>query len=227
LTHLLGALEREPQGFWVLCLKVVAQPAKGDTPLPPVQLLGAWNQACGLLEKAAKAAPKDKEVRETLELARQSYIAACLQAGRNLNDAQTIARRMLAETPTNDWNYGDVVYHAHSALGRIALRQGDRETARQELRAAGRTPGSSLLNSYGPRFVLVRELLEHGEPADREAVVAFLDDFARFWANTNTPSARPNQSTLRRQQQIETWKAEVRAGRTPENKTPPDIIYWP
>ena len=75
--------------------------------------------------------------------------------------------------------------------------------------------------------VLVRELLEHGEPADREAVVAFLDDCARFWANTDTPTARRNQGTLKRQQQIETWKAEVRAGRIPVDKTPTDIFHWP
>ena len=164
---MLGALERAPQAFWVYSLKVLARPGPNGG-LTPVELLGVWKQACVGLEKAAKAAPEDEALRQMLEEARQSFGAACVEAGRNLDEAEAITRQMLASTPTTNWNYGNVVYDAHSVLGRIALRHGDRETARKELRAAGRTPGSPQLNSFGPQFTLARELLQHGEQADRE-----------------------------------------------------------
>ncbi len=86
---------------------------------------------------------------------------------------------MLAAKPAD----GDVIYDAHSLLGRVALREGDRPTARKELRAAGQTPGSPPLNSFGPRFTLARELPENSNMEDRRAVAAFLEDTARFWAN--------------------------------------------
>jgi hypothetical protein len=221
LTKVLGALERAPQAFWVYSLKVLALP-KPNGGLTPVELLGVWKQACVGLEKAAKAAPEDEELRQMLEVARQSFGAACVEAGRNLDEAEAITRQMLASTPTTNWNYGNVVYDAHSVLGRIALRHGDRETARKELRAAGRTPGSPQLNSFGPQFTLARELLQHGEQADREDVAVFLDDVARFWANSDTAPAYARKDTLKKQQQIETWKGEVRAGKIPVDKS-----HWP
>ena len=106
-------------------------------------------------------------------------------------------------------------------LGRIALRHGDRETARKELRAAGRTPGSPQLNSFGPQFTLARELLQHGEQADREDVAAFLDDVAKFWANPDRLPDYQKQDKLNKQRQIETWKGEVRTGRIPVDK-----LHW-
>jgi len=225
LTRLLGALAREPRGLWVSALKMLSQPGGGST-LPPLQLLGAWKQACATLEKAAQAAPKDDTVREALELARQGFVAACLEAGRNLDDAQVAARQLLAHTRTNGWNYGNVVYETHSALGRIALRKGDRATARQELRAAGRTPGSPQLNSFGPQFTLARQLLEQGQPADREAVVAFLDDVMQFWANLDKAPAYRRDGVLKQRQKIESWKEEIRAGKIPSPSDPMDKNRW-
>jgi hypothetical protein len=224
-TRLLGALEREPQGVWVSGLTMLSQSAGGST-LPSAQLLGAWKQACASLEKAAQAAPKDETVREALELARQGFVAACLEAGRNVDDAQVAARQMLASTRTNSWNYGNVVYQAHSALGRIALRKGDRATARQELRAAGRTPGSPQLNSFGPQLTLARELLEQGQPADREAVVALLDDVMQFCANLDRTPAHRGEAVLKERQTIENWKEEIRAGKIASPSDPMDKHRW-
>ncbi|HOX58371.1 MAG TPA: hypothetical protein P5205_14805 [Candidatus Paceibacterota bacterium] len=225
LNRLLGAMQREPQGLWVSGLKMLSQPAGGTT-LPPVQLLGAWKQACATLEKAAQAAPKDELIREELAQARQGFVAACLDTGRDLGDAQVAARQMLASTTTNSWNYGNVVYDAHSALGRIALQKGDRATARQELRAAGRTPGSPQLNSFGPQFTLARVLLEQAQPADREAVVAFLDDVVQFWANLDKAPAYRRDGVLKQRQKIENWKEEIRAGKIPSPSDPMDQNRW-
>lgn len=226
VTRLLGALDREPQGLWVSCLKMLSQPAADGSTLPPVQMLAAWKQACVTLEQAAQKTPQDELIRDALELARQSFVVACLEAGRNLDEAQVVARQMLAHTRSNTWNYGNVVYDAHSALGRIALRQGDRATARQELRAAGQTPGSPQLNSFGPQFTLARELLEQAEPADREAVVAFLGDVARFCANPDQAPAYRKADLLKAKAKFETWQEEIRAGKLPGQTDPMDKFRW-
>jgi hypothetical protein len=225
LTRLLGALEREPQGFWVSGLQMLSQPAGGST-LPPLQRLGAWKQACDTLVKATQVAPNDEMAQASLEMARQSFVAACLEAEWNLDEAQITARQLLAHTRTNDWNYGNVVYETHSALGHIALRKGDRATARQELRAAGRTPGSPQLNSFGPQFTLARQLLEQGQPADREAVVAFLDDVMQFWANLDKAPPYRRDDVLKQRQKIENWKNEIRAGKIPSPSDPVDKNRW-
>lgn len=91
VARLLGALEHKPAGLWVSCLKMLPQPVESGT-LPPVQMEGVWKQACTSLEQAAHATPKDPLIRQALELARESCVAACLEAGRNLDDAQAAAR---------------------------------------------------------------------------------------------------------------------------------------
>lgn len=81
---------------------------------------------------------------------------------------------------SSNWNYGNAIYRGHEILGQIALREGNIAQARKELLAAGKTPGSPQLNSFGPDLTLARLLLEEGES---EAVLAFADDIARFWTN--------------------------------------------
>ena len=46
--------------------------------------------------------------------------------------------------------------------------------------ASGKTPGSPQLNSFGPDFMLDRELLEKGE---RAAVLAHLELVGKFWGS--------------------------------------------
>ena len=128
-----------------------------------------------------------------------------------------MTRQLLAGNATTNWNYGNIVYDAHSLLGCIALRQADRASAREELRAAGQTPGSPQLDSFGPRFDLARELLNGGDTADREAVVAFLDDIAKFWANPDKAASYYKADALKKQQQVETWKTAIRAGQIPND----------
>ena len=61
------------------------------------------------------------------------------------------------------WNYGNTIYTANEILGRVALRQDDIEGARSFLLASGKMPGSPQLNSFGPAFILDREMLEKGK----------------------------------------------------------------
>jgi hypothetical protein len=105
----------------------------------------------------------------------------------------------LAERFREDWSYGNAIHHGHLLLGRIALAEGDAATAGNELRAAGRTPGSPQLDSFGPNCRLALDLLRAGE---RSAVLEYLDLCGRFWKH----------DVGRR----EVWLAEVRQGSEPD-----------
>lgn len=99
----------------------------------------------------------------------------------NAPEATALARETLALVPryAKDWNHGNAIHKANLALGHVALRSGDREAAKAYLLAAGDTPGSPQLDSFGPDMSLARELLRAGE---RETVLDYLDRVNRFWA---------------------------------------------
>lgn len=84
----------------------------------------------------------------------------------------------LAPSYTTSWNYGNAIHKGHLILGRIALRQGDHYQAIEHLLAAGKTPGSPQLDTFGPNMTLAKELLEVGE---RDAVLAFIKLCQNFW----------------------------------------------
>lgn len=84
----------------------------------------------------------------------------------------------VAENYSDDWNYGNAIHHAQIILGREALRHEDIDAAQEHLFAAGRTPGSPQLMSFGPNMQLAEELLERGR---KEAVLTYLDLCRKFW----------------------------------------------
>ena len=81
-------------------------------------------------------------------------------------------------------------------MGLAALQEGDTEAAKGYLLAAGGTPGSPQLDSFGPTMTLAQALLGRGESA---VVLEYPD---RSLASRNT-------RTLSR------WKAAIRAGDAP------------
>lgn len=102
-----------------------------------------------------------------------------LEAGKH-ERARAAAEQLLEEArrhPRN-WNYGNAIHKAHTALGRLALLSGDVDQARQHLLDAGKTPGSPQLNSFGPDLTLADALLARGE---RETVAEYLKSVERFW----------------------------------------------
>lgn len=114
--------------------------------------------------------------------------------------AESQARELLALAPkyAKDWNYGNALHQGNLALGHVALQQGDRRAAVAYLLAAGDTPGSPQLDSFGPRMSLARELLLAGE---RDAVLDYIDRTTRFWTlSWGTDTA---------------WKIAIRLGFTP------------
>jgi hypothetical protein len=94
-------------------------------------------------------------------------------------EAKKAAQEWLASsTNPKDWEYGDVIHDANALLGRLAMREGDPKAAGDYLLKAGQTPGSPILDSSGPRFVLAAELLAAGE---KQVILDYLDLVEKFW----------------------------------------------
>ena len=104
---------------------------------------------------------------------------------------------MAAEYP-KDWNYGNAIYYGHFVLGRVALEQGNTRQAVDQLLAAGATPGSPQLNSFGPNVTLARDLLAAGQV---QPVLEFLAQCKRFWRMDSG--------------HLDEWISIIRAGGTP------------
>ncbi len=167
--------------------------------------LGLSRKSGEAREKAAKAAldayvrslqhTKQDQAREAL-LGDVAKVA--LEAG-EVAKARGYSEELLkkaGESKQRSWNYGNAVHHGHLVLGRLALRDGDVKKAKEHLLAAGKTPGSPQLNSFGPNMTLAKELLEKGE---RQAVLEYFELCGSFW----------------KRDKLEAWSKEVRSGSIP------------
>jgi len=107
--------------------------------------------------------------------AKESFIAG------NTNDAQKYAEELLLLLPNykENWNYGNAVQDYNLVFGRIAVANGDIDNAKRFLLAAGRSPGSPQMNSFGPNMSLAKDLLEHGE---KKVVLEFFELCRKFWS---------------------------------------------
>jgi hypothetical protein len=178
-----------------------------ETELPP--------QVIDILSEQAPA-QEDVSGYEALKaLTAQSQ--AALQSGDVVTAARLASELLARNTDRTSWNYGNVIHGANQILGLAALHTGDTGAAREYLLAAGRTPGSPQLDSFGPTMTLAQALLRQGE---REVVLTYLDDVARFWAS---PKKTKNliDSVLgrvlsgRNANSIKAWKAAIQRGEVP------------
>lgn len=114
-------------------------------------------------------------------------------------EARRYAEEMRALTPNykGSWNYGNAIHDYNLVSGLIALASGDVDASKRFLLAAGRTPGSPQLNSFGPNMSLAKALLGVGE---RQAVLQYFDLCRAFWP----------------MEKLSAWKHEVEAGRIPD-----------
>jgi tetratricopeptide (TPR) repeat protein len=119
----------------------------------------------------------------------------------NLDRAHAIAEDLLKESPNwqKNWNYGNAIQAANIVLGRVALRQGEIDDAKDYLLKAGHTPGSPQLNTFGPDMTLARDLLKLGE---KDVVLEYFGLCEKFWKMDNG--------------KLDQWGAEVKSGQTPE-----------
>jgi hypothetical protein len=229
---LLAALAKDPGGPWARYIDILA--GDGRFHIRQVDWAGRKSWAAALLSTLQQAEQIRKQLLTTgtvitnrptpfvfeqgLYPETKAYLL--LEAGQDLAALKTNARRSLTNaTDTNDWNYGNVVFKANESLGRIAVKEGDFEEARRCLRAAGKTRGSPTLNSFGPDFVLPHEVLAHGTKEDREAVLAFLEDIRRLWAD---PSKQPEANSRRvaedHLKELDKWCQEIRDGKIPDDR---------
>lgn len=125
----------------------------------------------------------------------RSDLAKTALAAKQPEKAKKYAEEMLAGGGAG-WNHGNTVHRGNLILGRIALKAGDMEKAKEHLLAAGRTPGSPQLNSFGPNMVLARELLAQGE---REVVLEYFELCSKFW----------------KREELTEWTKTVQEGGTP------------
>jgi len=106
--------------------------------------------------------------------------------------------RMAPQFPKN-WSYGNAIYYGHFVLGRVALRGGDTHEAASQLVAAGATPGSPQLNSFGPNVTLAKDLLAQGQT---QAVLDYLAECKSFWKMDYG--------------KLDEWIGAIRAGGSPD-----------
>lgn len=155
-----------------------------------------------LAEKAL--AIRERGIEKTDGITRFYYLdgiaTAALDAG-DATKAEQYATELLQDSQKfkNDWNYGNAVHSGNIVLGRLALQRGDIEGAKQFLLAAGNTPGSPQLDSFGPNMRLAKDLLDKGE---RDTVLTYLQSCAKFWKMGGD--------------QLNGWIAAIKGGGTPD-----------
>jgi hypothetical protein len=109
----------------------------------------------------------------------EEVAAAALKAGKT-EEARTAAEDLLAGAPgrERDWNYGNAIHNGNIILGKIALDSGDVQKAKEHLIAAGKSPGSPQLDSFGPDLKFPEELLDKGEG---KTTAEYLRLISKFW----------------------------------------------
>ena len=118
-----------------------------------------------------------------------------------IEDAQKYSKTLLMLAPKfqGDWNYGNAIHDGNLVLGRIAVREGRTEEAKKCLLAAGKSPGSPQMNSFGPNMSLAKDLLEKSE---RDTVLQYFDLCRNFWKMDDG--------------KLDDWSNEVREGKIPQ-----------
>jgi tetratricopeptide (TPR) repeat protein len=115
-------------------------------------------------------------------------------------EARIYANRLLKIAARHDdKGFGNSRHYGNMILGRLALRMGELEKAKEYLLKAGEIPGSPQLDSNGPGMALAKELLEQGE---RETVLQYFTLCARFWKHNHG--------------KLQQWTSEVQRGRIPD-----------
>lgn len=167
-----------------------------------------------LAEAALRKKPGDESLTHQAGEITGALALANLETGETTEAKKLARQRLAANTDAKDWNHGNVIHDANSLLGRAALRDGDKPAAAAFLLAAGATPGSPQLNSFGPNFRLAREVLEAG---DAKTVLAYLDLVEKFWVTALHKQVGASAAQLSRDHatKLDEWRKEIRADKVP------------
>jgi tetratricopeptide (TPR) repeat protein len=135
---------------------------------------------------------------ETGQDAMLQYLAKVALAANNQDKAKEYADKMVSQSGSG-WNSGNNIHYGHIVLGRLALKQGRIDEAKEHLIKAGKTPGSPQLNSFGPNMTLAKDLLEKRE---QDVVLEYFQLCSKFWK-------------LHRDR-LDQWSTAVKAGNMPD-----------
>ena len=110
-----------------------------------------------------------------------SAAKSSLEVGQ-IDEALSYAEELTDLIPSyqDDWNYGNAIQDSNIVFGIKALLSGDAILAQEFLLAAGRSPGSPQMNSFGPNMTLAKALVEAGH---RDGVLTYLDLCRVFWSH--------------------------------------------
>jgi len=146
-------------------------------------------------KKLAKASNDLDRFQALDDAAKQSF-----ELGK-IDDARNYASDLLALAPKfqSNWNYGNAIQDGNLVLGRIAVRDGRIEDAKQYLLEAGKSRGSPTMDSFGPTMSLAKDLIEKGE---RDTVLQYFELCRKFWKMDYG--------------KLDQWSQEVKAGQTPD-----------
>jgi predicted Zn-dependent protease len=122
-----------------------------------------------------------------------NIIQAAYQA-QDFNSVQNEAAKVLKNTRSFS---GDDVHAAHTALGQLALKKSDVNSAKMHLLASARVDPTPVLGSFGPEMSLAKSLLAKGE---RQTVTEYLVECGKFWSD---------------ERQVR-WLGQLRLGQTPD-----------
>lgn len=120
-----------------------------------------------------------------------------------LDDAERYANELLALNTKigRDWNNGNAIHKAHSALGRVAIKRGDVAEGERQLGLAATSKGSPQMDTFGPNMSLPRDLLAIRKASAKAAVLAYFDRPPTFWWMDNGA--------------IRVWRSDVENDRLP------------
>ena len=160
----------------------------------PEAIQQAAEEALEIYEKAYAVASKIGRDYVLVDLGKTAFDA------NQLDKARQYAETMLKITHRGS-AFGNRIHHGNLILGRIALREGNIEEAKNRLIAACTTPGAPNLNSFGPSMTLAKELLEKGE---RDVVFKYFFLCSRFW------------DSERAREKMTTWRDEIKEDKIPD-----------
>jgi len=161
-------------------------------------LLCILSAGCG---RSASSAPNNSNLPQQQERFYElGHIAKDAFNAGKFEVAKQSADELLSMAPSypRDWNYGNAIQDGNLVLGRLALKAGRLDEAKQRLLAAGNSPGSPQMDSFGPNMSLANDLLDKGE---RDVVLEYFDLCRKFWALG--------------QPKLDEWTADVKSGTRP------------
>ena len=187
------ALETSPEhpGLWLELGRICPEPTRRLGALQKARGLGASqpNLLTWLARAAIEAGDEtagEQVAAELLSLVKEARAVHgekldWRERGRDLwtrarsgSDSDTTARALTRAIT----DHAHRKHWAHTTLGVIAARRGNVTEAREHLRESAAVGGDPRLSSYGPSFLLARDLCTLGE---WNAVADYLEACAAFW----------------------------------------------